>query len=377
MSDRYHYLDAARGILMILGIVYHAARVYGDASWVISDSATSPLFDRAALLLTSFRMPAFFLMSGFFAARTLDQYGPRVFLRKRLPRVLVPFLVTLVTFNVAQLYVLNLYTGGQPAGLAYLWSSALWGDFTSDRWISHLWFLVSLAYYFVATAAGAALLRARTRGHVLAGLVNRTTALLDRPVTCLMLWPLANLAVLAAFSMVPILYVLRPIVSMEDVLRYFPYFAAGLLAFTNRRFYESMTRFHWGVVALTAMVVLMLLGGQVPGRALGARVAGAYVDFLWTWLAIYWVLVFFRTILDRPSRVTFTLADGAYTIYLFHHLTVILIAWSLLDIELPVFVKFAVVVAVTFAVTLGLHLFAIRKVPLLTFLFNGKSAGRA
>ena len=35
-STRYHYLDATRGVLMILGITYHAARVYGVTDWIVA-----------------------------------------------------------------------------------------------------------------------------------------------------------------------------------------------------------------------------------------------------------------------------------------------------------------------------------------------------
>lgn len=372
MSTRYYYLDAARGILMILGIVYHAARVYGEPGWVISDSSNSPAFDRLALLLTSFRMPAFFLMSGFFAAQTLKRYGAGPFLWKRVPRVLIPFVTALFTLNIAQLYALNVYAGGSPAGLAYLVSPALWGDFSSDRWISHLWFLMCLAYYFGAIAMVAVVLRGGDRGQALVARVGDLTTLVGHPVVCLLLVPVVNVAILGAFSLFPILYALRPIVSLEDVARYIPYFTAGLLAFANRRFYESMTRFNWGVVGLTAAVVLALVAGPEPGGALAARILDAYLGFLGAWVGIYWVLVFFKTILDRPSRVASTLADSAYSIYLFHHLTVILIAWWLLSVDWSAFVKFAVVVSATFAVTISLHLVVIRNVPLLSLLFNGK-----
>jgi glucan biosynthesis protein C len=289
----------------------------------------------------------------------------------------VPFVTALFTLNIVQLYVLNVYNAGQPAGLAYLVSPALWSDFSSDRWISHLWFLICLAYYVAALACGAAVLDRGGRRATLAAAASQATAIVGHPVACLLLLPLANLAILTAFSVAPVLYSLRPIVSLEDVARYIPYFAAGLLAFTNRRFYESLTRFTWSMVALTAAVVAVLLGGPTRGDFDGARVIAAYIGFAWSWVAIYWVLVVFRTILDRPSRVASTLADSAYSIYLFHHLTVILIAWWLLHVEANVFVKFGVVVTTTFVATLALHLLIIRRLPWLTFLFNGKPRAMA
>ncbi len=379
MTTRYHYLDAARGILMILGIVYHAALVYGGAGWVLADPEHSGSFAALALSLRRFRMPAFFLMSGFFAALTLRKYGPRVFILKRLPRIVLPFVATLFTLNVAQLYALHVYRGADATDLGYFTSVELWADFTSDRWISHLWFLVCLFYYFGATALAAALLHARPAGRALLARAAGLTAVVGRPVTCLALLPLVNLSILALLAAFPDLYALRPLINMDDVVEYFPFFAVGLLVFGNARLYASLTSFNRGVVVLTILLALSGLMGSIAAGVPGSRVIGTYVRLLGTWIAIYWVMVGFRSILDRPLRFAATLADSAYTIYLFHHLTVILLAWWLLDAPLSIFVKFPLVVAGTFTITFAVHQLAIRKVPWLALLFNGsrKSKGPA
>ncbi len=372
MPSRYHYLDAARAILMILGIAYHAARVYGDGTWVIADTETNPLFVWLAAGLTRFRMPAFFLMSGFFAARTLRHHGPRALVVKRAPRLLIPFTVTLLSLNVIQLWVLNVYHGGQPAGVSYLWSRAMWGDFSSDRWVSHLWFLMCLAYYIAALGAGAALVRPRASPTGVRRLAAVGAGLASRPAIVLLLLPIANVAIQTVFWALPVLYSWRPIISMDDLGRHLPYFSAGLLLFASPRLYESMTRFNGGVAALTAVTAIVLAGGWTRSAGAASPLLTAYAGFLATWLTVYWVLVFFRAILDRPSATAAMLAESAYTIYLFHHLTVVLIAWWLIHTGLGPVVKFTLVVSLTFAATLAIHRVAIAKVPLLALLFNGR-----
>jgi glucan biosynthesis protein C len=126
------------------------------------------------------------------------------------------------------------------------------------------------------------------------------------------------------------------------------------------------------VAALTAAALLFQMAGLDPAGGPGVRLLEAYRGSLWTWIAVYWVLVFFRAVLDRPSPTTAMLANASYTIYLFHHLTVILIAWWLTTIDLGIWLKFVIVMAATFALTLGVHMVVIRPVPLLTFLFNGR-----
>jgi glucan biosynthesis protein C len=246
----------------------------------------------------------------------------------------------------------------------------LWRGVPIDFWISHLWFLVCLAYYFLATALGAALLRGR--GDLSAAALGRAAPLADRPVVCLLLLPLGNLAVLALFAAFPMLYSLRPLVTLDTVAGYLPFFVTGLIVFANPRLYESLTRFRISVAALTAAALLFQVAGLDPAEGPGARLLEAYRGSLWTWIAVYWVLVFFRAVLDRPSPTTAMLANASYTIYLFHHLTVILIAWWLTTIDLGIGLKFVIVMVATFALTLGVHMVVIRPVPLLTFLFNGR-----
>jgi glucan biosynthesis protein C len=97
--------------------------------------------------------------------------------------------------------------------------------------------------------------------------------------------------------------------------------------------------------------------------------------FLGNWVAVYWALVAFRALLDRPSRLVAGLADAAYTIYLFHHLAVIVLAWWLRSQDLGIWVKFPLLIGVTFALTLALHLLVMRRVPLVRLLFNGYRPG--
>jgi glucan biosynthesis protein C len=371
MRDRYHFLDAARGILMILGIAFHAAKPYGVSNWIVKDDATSPFFDALAAFLTSFRMPAFFLISGFFAALTLGKDGPMRFLRKRALRILAPFAATLFSVNVVQLYVLQVRSGGRQGFFAFVGSSELWASFPTETWMSHLWFLGCLIVYFSTLGLGAALAGEVGRGR-LASAVGRVASLFARPVLLLSLLPLINLPALALLHAVPGLYEVRPLITMHEVVAYSPFFIVGLCVYSNERLYASMTRFHRGVVVLTAVAGLLLLLSPAPDATLAGRAVHAYIVHLWIWAAIYWVMVLFRAMFDRPSHTAVTLSDASYTIYLFHHLTVVVLASALTGLGLSIFLKYPAVVVATFAITLALHLLLIRRVIWLSWLFNGR-----
>lgn len=53
MKDRYHGLDLARAVLMILGVVFHAACIYSpEKSWRVSNIETNYIFDYITSLVS-------------------------------------------------------------------------------------------------------------------------------------------------------------------------------------------------------------------------------------------------------------------------------------------------------------------------------------
>ena len=82
MSDgerRYYGLDALRGVMMMLGIVLHAANFYLAAPPPIfpipSDRNNSLFFDLLFHFIHQFRMPTFFVLAGFFSALLVEKRG--------------------------------------------------------------------------------------------------------------------------------------------------------------------------------------------------------------------------------------------------------------------------------------------------------------
>jgi hypothetical protein len=98
-------LDALRAGAMLLGILLHAALSFIPAGWVVTDSRTSPSFGILISAIHGFRMPLFFVLSGYFSAMLLRQRGLRSLLKHRFRRVLLPLLLGLVTIVPAMSWV--------------------------------------------------------------------------------------------------------------------------------------------------------------------------------------------------------------------------------------------------------------------------------
>ena len=83
---------------MLLGIVYHAALAYAAGfGWMIEDPSRSTGLYLFQAAVHGFRMPLFFVVSGFFTALLWRKRGLAAVWKNRLVRIVLPCLLGLVT----------------------------------------------------------------------------------------------------------------------------------------------------------------------------------------------------------------------------------------------------------------------------------------
>lgn len=104
-SDRRHDLDALRAFAMLLGIALHAALSFFPVPWMVQDTRQNPLFGLGTAAIHGFRMPLFFLISGFFTMMLYRKRGLVPLLRQRALRILIPCLLGVVTIGPVLRYV--------------------------------------------------------------------------------------------------------------------------------------------------------------------------------------------------------------------------------------------------------------------------------
>ena len=101
---------------MLLGIVLHAALAYTPINWIVQDSQSHAGLGLLTAAIHGFRMPLFFMMSGFFTTMLWRKRGLSALLRHRFRRIFLPLLLGLATIvpilNLLYrqpLYTLNLH----------------------------------------------------------------------------------------------------------------------------------------------------------------------------------------------------------------------------------------------------------------------------
>ena len=141
MNERRHDLDALRAGAMLLGIVLHAALAYtGIPIWPTVDDAWPP-FMEINNIIHGFRMPLFFLLSGFFTAMLWKRRGLGGLLIHRVKRILLPLVVGMFTIIPLTWAAIIISDGGGkeegPKASDSLWAAAAFGDLDEiDRFLA-------------------------------------------------------------------------------------------------------------------------------------------------------------------------------------------------------------------------------------------------
>ena len=104
--QRYHNLDFLRAFAMMMGLVIHAPLLFWapDFAKVYGINNIAPAEEWVNILgrfISSWRMPLFFLLSGFFAILVIERKGTSQFLRDRVIRVALTCLVFSSLYDIS------------------------------------------------------------------------------------------------------------------------------------------------------------------------------------------------------------------------------------------------------------------------------------
>ena len=357
--------------------------------WAVQDISTSPLVGMFSSVSHSFRMETFFLLAGFFGHATFHRKGTRDFVRTRVIRIVVPFVVG--WFILRPLVVSGWIMGqaslrgdfdfsdGIQAGFKSL-SSLPAGIFTG----SHLWFLYYLAMITGLVLVLRALIHRAVPSYQV--LVQRADAFVARMAGSRFLF-----LVLVAATALPLWFMrfwgmdtpdqtLRPHLPVLAI--YGGFFILGWLLDRQRQLIPSMTRLtaeRW-ILAGIGMVVSLQVGRIQADPGHPYFVAG-HIAFVLSYALMMWSLVFmtigvFRNMCRQPRPWIRYVADSSYWMYLIHLPIVVWLQVAMAEIQLNWSIKLGLISAATIAIALLTYDLFVRS-TWLGWVLNGRRGDRA
>lgn len=361
VNQRLPGLDALRIGLILLGIPYHAALPFAsDALGLIRAGETSDAIAVLVVVLRTLRMPTFFLVSGFFAARLLRDRPADVWLKDRFVRLILPMIAGMATINVVQQLITETYRArvdiwiGRPLPILY-----------------HLWFLAILFALSIAVV-----LVRRPLDRLIDAIADRLSTITDRSRRELLFAALVAAAVLWELAVeygfdAAIPPNLRMIESLRRAAIYAPFFVFG---YGLGRIRGAMSWFSMisptALVAAAALLLADIAVARTPNHELGSPLHLA----AWTAASCYMARVATMVaarLFFAASPFVHRLADWSLPIYVLHHPWTLAAALLLQPTHWSAVVQFVIVMVLTLAATWASCVVVARS-RILAILVNGR-----
>ncbi len=344
---RFLYMDFARSILMLIGIVYHSAQVYSSSKWRISCNDTNVVFDYIISFVHSFRMESFYLISGFFSAMLIRKYGHNKFLVNRIARFLIPIFTLGLPLN----YLMDLYSANRPSSLAEIVNL---NYFFNGSWIGHLWFVANLTIYVILSLYIYKLIPYKIK--------NKFYYYLS---FCII--PIFQFLILRIVWRLPEPFDGSSIFIFNTGLlySYLPYFLLGMFLFKNKVFLQHISG---NFYELLLILILLLI---TKNRFNNEYIVELLVNINKVAL-VYLTIGFFYNFFDFNNHYIKNISIASYSIYIVHQPIVVALSYFLVKTNINNFLQFFIVITLTYFLGYAFHFSIVERNDLLKFLLNGK-----
>jgi glucan biosynthesis protein C len=315
-------------------------------------------------------MPGFFLLAGLFSMMLLDRQGAWPWLKTRFFRLGLPLIsatLLILPFQIviqqAALAVKGTVSASELPGLI----GAQLTHF-GEPWISHLWFLWVLIAYCVGLATLQALscgtLRARLEALVDWVAANRIVSLAVFVALCALAAHVQSIVVAAS----P--YYGNAVVNYN---LYVIYFGFGALVYSSRKLNDLLLK--PGPVAFALGVGLVTLS-QLSDTGLVLHTVTVMAAIFGALLIVGYISNLAHRHFGQANARVRKLVDASFTIYLFHHPVIYVLATLFLLVDLPPVIEFAVIAVSAGVISYAIHM-AVSRSAIATLMFNGVRGKKA
>ena len=370
---------------MLLGIVLHAALPYMpniEALWP-ADESSSHVVTAIFHFIHIWRMPLFFILTGFFANLIISRRSWSSWWGNRLLRIGLPIIIFSPLMSATLPWIL---TYGKTGEFIIFYSN--------EGHPFHLWFLWHLIIFVILTATfrflylgGIGVLRNLNRiglsfidsilgksRSVLSGIVFRSRF----PITFIIACIIVNFSTGGELVL--------------NVGASLLYFGFGYSLYGNPSLFMFL-KTHWkyyfiaGMIGFTLfMIVTLAMDSKLQPDIYNRAVAGAVetgwdIESLWLLqylLKITCAVLFSYAFIGLSERQFGSyspklrfISDGAYWMYLIHLPTVTIITFSMFSLNIRVEIKFTIAIGATSIICLITYKYLVRHTPI-GILLNGK-----
>lgn len=388
--ERFHSLDAVRGLALLLGLVLHSTMSFFMPIPKM-DSSPSTTLAVMFFVIHIFRMAVFFFIAGFFAHMVFHRKGCASFIRDRAKRIVLPLILGLLILS--PLTVASVQWGlFQPSWVTAMLST-LKVMVNGTINLTYLWFLYYLSIFYVVSLA---LYRVFDRiidraGHIRLFIDKMTSHAVGSYCEPIMLATPVFLCFYFAKSWFPWMGIMTPDKSFMPVLTaligYGTCFGFGWILNRQTHLLKRLEK-HWMLylgIAIALTVFCLSLVGTKPdlmAMLMGKPqlegwtrffYAAAYSSAIWFWT--FGIVGAAMRFCSGYSSLRRYLADSSYWLYLMHLPVIFPLQVVMARLPLHWTLKFPAILGITVALGLFTYIYLVRS-TFIGALLNGRKYQR-
>jgi glucans biosynthesis protein C len=371
IKNRLYYLDWLRVITILAILCYHANRFFTLNDWSIKNaqrSMASTVFMEAFNL---WMMPLLFMISGAAIYFSLKSRSTNAYLKERVLRLLVPLVIIgIFVLGAFQVYLERLTHGDFSGNFWQFYPHYFDGVYAFGGNFAfmgvHLWYLMLL--FLFSLLAFPLMQPSQTSGK---SLLARLSLRLNTSWIFVILFAAIGLGGLIA-DVLGLAFTRE--MGSWDMLSYFMFFLAGYMLFANPRTQDTVRRIGLPLL-ITGLVVstihLVLLFNSSIGQA--------YDDFpidlrlVATWCLVLGILGTGSRFLSFNRKNLSYANEAVLPFYILHQPVLLAIGYFVVQWSLPIPIKYAIILIVSFIVIMAIYELLVRRWNVLRFLLGMKA----
>ncbi len=374
-SPRNNYLDWLRVLAIFFVFVYHSTRFFNLEDWEVKNPVRYAGVEIFNVFSWTWMMPIIFVISGASLFYAVGRGSTGKFFKDKVLRLLVPFTFALLTHVTFQAYLRQIthaeFSGSYfqflPAYFSAAWETyGAWGFFELEQ--MHVWYLIWL--FILTLLAYPLMLWLKRSGQRALAAVGKFLSLPGAVYT------LALPTILLLAFVDPN----NPVMSEKgggwSQVIYLWFLLAGFLMLSSPGVQASIRRLRWlslglGLAFAGSLLYLFITNG-VPtyGSSLYTIVFTSAALCSWCWILAFFGLAM-RYLDFRTARLEYA-NQAVLPFYMLHQSVLICIGYYIVQWPIPDFLKWVLILVLSFAVIMGLYEYLVRRINILRFLFGMK-----
>lgn len=373
MKERLYFLDNLRTVMIFMVVIYHASIVFQSGfadQWIVSDPLKSKSIGLIGLYGDLFGMFILFFISGYFTPQSVSNKATLKFLRSKFVKLMIPWFISVISLIPIYKYIF-LYSRGLPQEEWYSYFHTfqragsdldVWANNPTQQW---LWFLPVLFLFQIVYL-----------------MLNKANLLsinisIKKSVILIFVISLIYSLIISFLDLRGWYYSALIDFQRERLLVYFMIFLLGSLCYKHQIFDTNIRNKKYLIISnvtltiaigiFTVVAMNLFFNIVYPERnyfivSKEVDVLVYYITLLLSMFSFLYVLIdLFKFNINKDNKIWKFLNANSYQVYIIHMIVVGVLALLLIDISLPIFIKFPILFTLSILVS-NVLVFGYRKI---------------